>query len=186
MNRAFNWFFGSTLTLCSITSAAELDDLRSKLKSPDVVAAFRSYDEASKKAHFALQLSLSDAQKQLLSKLEAAQNRATQSDNLDEAVMIRDCRNAITKSSAKAEEQRHFKVISAAYGANVSWIDVTSIVQKLPLEKGQLKLRATNELLGDFHPGYGGPASLLVRYELNGKVHLRACYRGEELTIPLK
>ena len=72
------------------------------------------------------------------------------------------------------------KIISASYGVNQSWIDVTDKVEDALLTKSPVVSDAT---FGDPAPEYQPGNTLIVRYEIKGKTKLTAIFSGKPLIL---
>ncbi|MFO1040986.1 MAG: hypothetical protein U0941_04325 [Planctomycetaceae bacterium] len=75
------------------------------------------------------------------------------------------------------------KILSATYGVNQSWLDVTEKVQDLILQKKDAVI-VGDTVFGDPAPEYAPGNTLIVTYERKGKRFIAAVYSGQKLTLP--
>jgi len=73
------------------------------------------------------------------------------------------------------------KIVSAKYGAQNTWLDVTSKLKKM-VRNNRLTLQASNAIAGDPAPGVA--KSLQIECELNGKRHSVKVSEGNWLSLP--
>lgn len=86
------------------------------------------------------------------------------------------------ESSAKSGRTNP-KILSATYGVNQSWFDVTGKVQDLILQKKE-NIVVGDAVFGDPAPDYAPGNTLIVTYEKKGKRSVTAVYTGQRLTFP--
>lgn len=84
----------------------------------------------------------------------------------------------------KAERPSGIRIISAFYGQNVSWLDVTDKVRQATQAKRNWSVEVQTEDWGEPAPGFGGPRTLLIRYSLNDEVKVKSRYQGKRMTLP--
>ena len=73
------------------------------------------------------------------------------------------------------------RIISALYGVNQSWIDVTTKVERLISSPSPI---VSDLVFGDPAPDYQPGNTLIVRYEKQGIVKVSAIYTGGTITLP--
>ncbi len=74
------------------------------------------------------------------------------------------------------------RIVSAKYGANGKFVDVTSILEKQVKEKGKVAVKASNTLKGD--PISGVVKKLIVEYQYQGRNQTAEVEEGQTLTLP--
>jgi hypothetical protein len=74
--------------------------------------------------------------------------------------------------------------LSALYGVNQSWLDVTDKLNQMVQGKKPVRFIVSDTLLGDPEPEFTGGNSLVTRYMLNGKIMTKAVYVGVEFEVP--
>jgi hypothetical protein len=82
------------------------------------------------------------------------------------------------------ERRSKIRIISAFYGQNVSWLDVTDRVRQATKGKRNWTVQVRTEDWGEPAPGFGGPRTLLIRYSVNGEVNFKSQYQGNRITLP--
>ena len=176
---SIGWLFALAVSL----PAWGDDELPKNLKSPDAKKALLDYDKALAQAREAYEKETGAARKKLLSDLEAAQDKATKANELDDAVRIRDFRKGFEDAKPPSPEQK-LQIIAAFYGQNVSWLDVTSKLRQATRGKTKWSAIVNSKELGEPAPGFAGPRTLTIRYSVAGKVRFKAVYEGKEITLP--
>lgn len=73
------------------------------------------------------------------------------------------------------------KIISATYGVNQSWFDVTDKLENALLNKTSI---VTDAVFGDPAPEYQPGNTLVVRYEKKGEIKIIGIYSGKPLVLP--
>ena len=81
----------------------------------------------------------------------------------------------------KQEKITQLKIVSARYGINNHWLDVTENMQN-KVKENQLSIYASNDIDGD--PLFGYPKNLEVEYILNGVKKKTLIREGMKLEIP--
>jgi hypothetical protein len=115
--------------------------------------------------------------------LAEAQARTFKADQLDEAVLIRDIRKAIeVGNDAKAK----IEVITAVYGVNISWLDVTDKARKAIGKNAKWSAIVKTDDWGEPAPGFDGKRALIIQYRVNGRTMLARNYEGEPIKISEK
>jgi hypothetical protein len=116
---------------------------------------------------------------------KTALESATRAGNFDKATALK---ARIAEYEQETETPltgtRNLHVLSAMYGVNQSWLDVTDKLAKKIGGKPEWSVVVTNDDWGDPAPGFAGGNTLVVRYSTNGKITLKAGYEGRELTLP--
>jgi multidrug efflux pump subunit AcrA (membrane-fusion protein) len=176
---SIGWLFALAVSL----PAWGDDELPKNLKSPDAKKAVLDYDKALTQAREAYEKETDAARKKLLSDLEAAQQKATKANELDDAVRIRDFRKGFEDAKPSSPEQR-LQIIAAFYGQNVSWLDVTSKLRQATRGKTRWSAIVNSKELGEPAPGFADPRTLIIRYSVAGRVRFKAVYEGKEITLP--
>lgn len=175
--------FGIVIALVLVSSGQD-EDLRKKLKSADAKKAVADYDRALKKAQDAFDANAEAARNKLLTELMAAQEKAAKANQLDEAVLIRDLRNGYEAGDHPSPRDGRIVVVSAFYGQNVSWLDVTGKVRLATKGKPKWSAVVRTTDWGEPAPGFAGPRTLIVRYITGGKVLFKSVYEGQEIVLP--
>lgn len=85
------------------------------------------------------------------------------------------------KELPKRPVPKELKILSAEYGIQDQWLDVTTLLQGM-IENNQISVYASNTLAGD--PLFGLPKLLKVEYILDGEKHTTQVREGMKLTIP--
>lgn len=75
-------------------------------------------------------------------------------------------------------------ILSAVYGINQNWFDVTNKVRDLADGKEKWERTVTNDDYGDPAPGYRLGNTLVVRYAFKGKVADAIVYQDRKISIP--
>lgn len=130
---------------------------------------------------------LADANKARLAVYKAALDRATKAGKLQEAVAI-DARLKVCESETPAltprKGSKSLSIISAAYGVNQSWFDVTEKLKKEANGKPRWSAVVSDVPFGDPAPNYDPGNTLLVRYSINGMTRMKAFYAGTKAELP--
>ena len=82
------------------------------------------------------------------------------------------------KNAGDADE---FQILSAQYGGEGKWVDVTRKM-RARVNHDVLVIQASNEIAGD--PAYGIFKVLRVKYKFKGAEHQRECAEGQVLHLP--
>lgn len=111
----------------------------------------------------------------------------TKTGDFDKAQQVK-ARITQLENDPEIESSKHSKklpggirIISATYGVNQSWLDVTEKVEHALLGKGVI---VSDAVFGDPVPEYQPGNTLVVRYEKKGAVKLVAIYSGRPLVLP--
>jgi hypothetical protein len=159
------------------------DDLPKNLKSAEAKKALLEYEKAVARAREAYEKETDGAHKKLLTDLEAAQQKATKANELDEALRIRDLRKEFEDGKPPPLD-RKLQIIAAFYGQNVSWLDVTNKLRRATQGRTKWSAIVNSKELGEPAPGFAGPRTLTIRYSVGGKVRFKAVYEGKEIALP--
>jgi hypothetical protein len=166
-----------------IKIASDELDLIKKLKDPNAKRAILAFDTANFDATKALDKESQDARKKLLAVLEDAQARTFKADQLDEAALIRNLRKAMENENALKAK---IEIITAVYGANVSWLDVTDKVRKVIGKSAKWSAVVRTEDWGEPAPGFDGRRALIIQYRANGRIMLARSYEGDQIKVSEK
>jgi hypothetical protein len=200
------------LSAATLEAFAQDEERAEKVKQPDAKQALADYGKAIEQAQESYESDASAALKTLLERLQAAQETAAKENDLDEAVLIRDVRKDYEESGKAVPKPRKesmeggrtspqprkepvtpsrqpsraggTQVISAFYGQNVSWIDVTDKLRSWANGTATWSGVVNSRDLGDPAPGWTGQRTLIVQYMVNGRVLFKAAYEGKELSLP--
>ena len=167
-----------------LVSHAQNDDSAKKLKSADAKKALVEYDKALTQARDTFDKDVEAARKKLLTYLGAAQEKAAKANELDEAVLIRDISKGYEEGTQPAPKDGKLQVVSAFYGQNVSWLDVTEKVRQSTNGKAKWSATVSTKDWGEPAPGWSGTRTLMIRYSVGGKVLFKAVYEGNEIALP--
>jgi hypothetical protein len=159
------------------------DEIPKNLKSADAKKALLEYEKVLASAREAYEKEADGARKKLLTDLEAAQQKATKANELEEALRIRDLRKGFEDAKPPPPD-RKVQIIAAFYGQNISWLDVTAKLRQATQGKTKWSAIVNSKQLGEPAPGFAGPRTLMVRYSVKGKVAFKAAYEGKEITLP--
>jgi hypothetical protein len=85
---------------------------------------------------------------------------------------------------AASKDPGKIGLITAIYGVNQSWIDVTEKLRDKAEGKEKFSTIVDNGDWGDPAPGYEQGNTLIVRFQIDGKQRIAACYEGREIRIP--
>jgi hypothetical protein len=151
-----------------------------KLKDSDAKSSISACEMAILSAQEEADKQVSDARKKLLADLETAQSSATKAKQLDEAILIRNISKAIENGN---DPKAAIEIITAVYGANTSWLDVTDKVRKAVGNKANWSATVRTKDFGEPAPGFAGPRALIVRFRVNGKIRLTSNYEDKEIDI---
>lgn len=155
-----------------------------KPQTAEMNKAIQDYDRALAQARSTFDKSAEQARKKLLVALGAAQEKAAKANELDEAVRIRDIRKEYEDGVRFASKGGKLQIISAFYGQNISWLDVTEKIQQATRGRNHWSTTVNTESLGEPAPGFSGPRTLLIHYLAGRKLLIKAVYEGGELTLP--
>lgn len=155
-----------------------------KLKNVNAKEAVADYDRSIKEAEEAFAAETAAARRKLLTELETAQEKAAKANDLDDAVLIRDLRRAYEEGTDPAPEDGTLRIVSAFYGQNVSWLDVTEKVRRAAKDKAKWSATVNTNDWGEPAPGFAGPRTLIVRYAEGDEVRFKAVYQGQKISIP--
>jgi len=102
--------------------------------------------------------------------------------SVDEAIRAIASDEASTGAATQpSDQQQELRIVSARYGAQGTWVDVTDHLRQ-QVREGSLSVWASNGIAGD--PIYGVPKALRVIYQLDGQVDTCQVGEGEKLRIP--
>ncbi len=149
-------------------------------KNPEAKKAKSKYDEAVSAAKSEYEAKLAAARKALAAELETAQKLASQAGELDEAVRIRDTAKEIADPNSGTQLQ----IVSAFYGQNISWFDVTERLRQAVKDKSKWSAVVDTKDWGEPAPDFKGPRTLMVRYSVGGKMKFKAVYQGSKIDLP--
>jgi hypothetical protein len=125
------------------------------------------------------------ARADLIEALKKAQEDATESGRLDEAVEIGKVRQEFVTAARPPQVQKGpIKVISAVYGQNVSWRDVTAKAQLAVKGRDKWSAVVRTQDWEEPAPGWNGTRTLIVYYEASGRRVLKTAYQGNEISLP--
>ena len=167
-----------------LTSSAQDDKSTKKLKSADAKKALADYDKAITQARDTFDKEAEAVRKKLLADLDTAQEKAAKANELDDAVLIRDIRKGREDGVQPAPKGGKLQVVSAFYGQNVSWLDVTEKVRQAIKGKDKWSATVITKDWGEPAPGWSGTRTLVIRYVVSDKVLFKAVYEGKEITLP--
>lgn len=152
--------------------------------STEAQQALDNYERTLAQTQRASERSAEAARQKLLTDLEIAQERAARANLLDQALAIRALRHDYESKVRFAPRAEPLQIVSAFYGQNISWLDVTERVRRAVRGKTQWTTTVTTEALGDPAPGFNGPRTLIVHYQCGKKLLFKAAYEGNELILP--
>jgi len=171
----------AVLLVFAFASVCRGDDLEQlkNLRDEETRRAVRAFEKSIRDAEKAMEQKLIAAKAKFLADLAVAQRRATQANDLDSAILIRDARESIENDPAEP-----IQILAAFYGQNVSWLDVTDKVQAAAKGKAKWASTVATEDWGEPAPNFTGPRTLLIRYAVDGRERFKAVYEGQGITIP--
>ncbi|WP_040763636.1 hypothetical protein [Novipirellula maiorica] len=111
--------------------------------------------------------------------LNASRNFEKQSGSATETLI-----SELEKIQSATSASKHFHVVAAFYGQNVSWIDVTEKIRKAIGKKRSWTTDVKTEDWGEPATGFGGPRTLLVAYYTDGQLKFKSVYQGKRITLP--
>jgi hypothetical protein len=156
--------------------AQDVVDLINKLQDPEAKKAITDYAEALLKAKENEDTHKLDANKKLLADLAEVQSNVSKANQLDEALLIRDIRKAIENGN---DPRAGIEIITALYGQNISWLNVTDRVRKAVGNKDVWSTTVRTRDWGEPAPGFTGPRTMLIRCRVNGKITLQLNYENK-------
>lgn len=176
--------------------AQNVDELRKNVKHPDVTQAMQEYEQAVAEARAAYDKQTETAREKLLKQLDQnhaallqrlddALLSAAKNNQLDEALAIRALREQL--AAARPELPRpgeQLRIISAFYGGNISWLDVTGKIREATRNKAAWTAVVNTSDLGDPAPGWGGPRTLIIQYATGDKVSFKTAYQDTTISLP--
>jgi hypothetical protein len=160
--------------------SSEIVDLIVRIQDAQAKNAIVACDKAIRKANEAEENHTADARKKYLAALEEAQTAAGTANKLDESILIRDIRKAVENGN---DPRAGIEVITAVYGQNISWLDVTDKVRKAVGNKDKWSAFVKTKELGEPAPGFSGPRTMIIRGRVNGKIDLYLNYEDKEIKI---
>lgn len=161
------------------------EEVSSGFRNSKAKGATVRYERSLEKARSDYDRQIEAAQKEYIAALNSALDEVTRSGNLDEAVKIRNAKDAllnVSEADDKPREDDRLQVLGALYGVNQSWLDVTDKLQKAIGEKNGWSAVVSAEDWGDPAPGFG--KTLIVRYAVKDRVLLKAEYDGRRFQLP--
>lgn len=168
---------------------AKQEDPAAKLKSVEAKVALSLYKIAHDRARALYTKEEEPARKKLLLSLEVAREKAAKANQAEDAQLIREIRKNYETMTEPVpidttpQAPQTIRIISAFYGQNVSWIDVTDKVQALAAGKPAWTATVDTDDLGDPIPGWTGTRSLIVRYAIGPKVAFKVAYQNKVITL---
>ena len=168
----------------ALVTAAQNEEAIKKPRSADAKKALVDYEKAVKQARETFEKDAEAARKKLLTDLAAAQEKAAKANSLDEAVLIRDIRKGYEDGRAAPPKDGRLQIVSAFYGQNVSWLDVTEKVRQATKGKAKWSATVSTRDWGEPAPEFHGQRTLIIHYTVGGKLQFKAVYEGREITLP--
>lgn len=182
----YRWFALAVL-VCLATPRGFADDEDAAVKNVKNVEARKAllrYEAAIAEAEKEFEQKRELALKELLASLEDAQENATKANKLDEALHIREAREALQSDAERAKSGGKVQIVAAFYGQHVNWIDVTEKARRAFRGKAKWSTVVDTRDWGEPAPGWAGTRTFLVRYLVNGKPMTKSVYQGQVITIP--
>ncbi len=167
-----------------LMSRAQNDDPVKRIQSADAKKALAEFDKVLQQARETLDKSTEVARKKLVADLAVAQEKAAKANELDEAVLLRDIRKRYEEGILPDPKDRNLQVVSAFYGQNISWLDVTEKARRATKGKAKWSTIVNTKDWGEPAPGFAGPRTLMIRYTIGDRVLFKAVYQGQEMSLP--
>lgn len=176
-------FSAFLIGLCLTVSVAGDDAL---VKFADVKRIEADYSRAVAEIEADSSKRMGVAEDARLKEYRAILSAVTKTGDFDKASAIRDRIREYEEaaSAGKIAKPGVLKIISATYGVNQSWFDVTDALAKKIGTKNSWTSDVSDDDWGDPAPNYTTGNTLVVRYSFRGKVSLKAEYQGRRISLP--
>ena len=179
-------------TVSSRGPAIDPAALFAPLDYPETMAIEAVHDEASEPAELAYQKAILEVRRKRVADYRALFDRLKVSGDIDKAAAVRDRLLSYERELAEIDQgtakppfpsmNPKLKILSATYGMNQSWFDVTDKLTKKIGKKTKWISIVTNDDFGD--PAFGEIDKLLiVRYSIGNKIKVVSAFQGRQIRI---
>jgi hypothetical protein len=171
-----------SLSVAALGTAA--DDVPGNL--PEIKTIEEKYEKAVVEIEADAAKRMKEVEESRIKGYRTAIEKMTKAGDLDKAITLRDRLKEYEEASELTQPAPagSLKIISATYGVNQSWFDVTNKLKKKIGSKGKWSSEVKDEDFGDPAPNFSMGNTLVVRYAYQGRVHVKAEYQGRQMRIP--